>query len=200
MPHLALVGDSVFDNGRYTAGAPDVVGCLRPLLPSGWTASLNARDGTGITQVGGQLARLPKETTHLVVSMGGNDLWPLPMLMPRRTDTTMEFLGWVTTHAKDFEKKYRLALAELCALGHEVTVCTVYGAGLPDEKGERFRTLLGVFDDLIVQAAGQRQLRVIELRAVCVEPSDFVNSIEPSAAGGRKIAAAIAAAVCGSLS
>ncbi len=123
MPHLALVGDSVFDNGRYTAGAPDVVGCLRPLLPSGWTASLNARDGTGIT---------------------------------------------------------------------------VYGAGLPDEKGERFRPLLGVFDDLIVQAA--RQLRVIELRAVCVEPSDFVNAIEPSAAGGRKIAAAIAAGVCGSRS
>jgi len=200
MPHIALVGDSVFDNSRYTAGAPDVVECLRPLLPTGWSTSLNARDGTGITQVGGQLARLPKETTHLVVSMGGNDLWPLPMLMPRRTDTTMEFLGWVTTQAKDFEKRYQLALGELCALGHDVTVCTVYGAGLPDQKGERFRTLLGVFDDLIVRAARQRQLRVIELRDVCVEARDFVNSIEPSAAGGRKIAGAIAAAVCGSRS
>lgn len=133
----------------------------------------------------------------MVVSMGGNDLWPLPMLMPRRTDTTMEFLGWVTTQARDFEKKYGLALAELCALGHDVSVCTVYGAGLPGEKGERFRTLLGVFDDLIVRAARQRALRVIELRDVCVEPSDFVNSIEPSAAGGQKIAGAIARAVCG---
>lgn len=52
--------------------------------------------------------------------------------------------------------------------------------------------LLGVFNDVIARAARRRGLPVIELRDVCTEPTDYANPIEPSVAGGEKIAHAIA--------
>src|SRR6266566_1483360 len=73
MPHLVLLGDSIFDNAQYTSGGPDVVSQVRNLLPSGWCASLLAVDGSTTVNIPDQIQRLPKESTHLVLSVGGNN-------------------------------------------------------------------------------------------------------------------------------
>ena len=73
MPHVVLVGDSIFDNAAYTDGGPDVVSQVRGLLPPGWDATLLAVDGAITDGVAGQLARLPEQATHLVLSVGGNN-------------------------------------------------------------------------------------------------------------------------------
>ncbi len=73
MPHLVLLGDSIFDNARYTSGGPDVVSQVRRLLPSGWSASLLAMDGSTTDNIADQMQRVPDETTHLVLSIGGNN-------------------------------------------------------------------------------------------------------------------------------
>jgi hypothetical protein len=73
MTHIVLLGDSIFDNAAYVAGGPDVVRQLRDILPSGWRATLNARDGAVIADLPRQLQELPADATHLVVSIGGND-------------------------------------------------------------------------------------------------------------------------------
>src|SRR5262245_33836111 len=73
MPHIVLLGDSIFDNAAYVAGGPDVVRQLREILPSGWRATLNALDGAVIGNLPQQLKNVPADTTHLVVSVGGND-------------------------------------------------------------------------------------------------------------------------------
>jgi hypothetical protein len=44
--HIALLGDSIFDNRAYTGGKPDVIAHLRPMVPPGWKASLLAIDGS----------------------------------------------------------------------------------------------------------------------------------------------------------
>ena len=44
--HIALLGDSIFDNRSYTHGEPDVVAHLRSFLPGDWRASLFAVDGS----------------------------------------------------------------------------------------------------------------------------------------------------------
>ena len=36
MTHIVLLGDSIFDNGRYTMGGPDVISQVRQLLPVGF--------------------------------------------------------------------------------------------------------------------------------------------------------------------
>ena len=43
----------------------------------------------------------------------------------------------------------------------------------------------------IYSIANERNIPVIELRDVCNQPVDFVDAIEPSAEGGKKIATAI---------
>jgi hypothetical protein len=73
MKRVVLLGDSVFDNGAYVGTDPDVVHQLRQLLPEGWGADLNARDGAVMADIPAQMRSLPTDATHLVISVGGND-------------------------------------------------------------------------------------------------------------------------------
>ena len=73
MPHIILLGDSIFDNAAYTSGGPDVISQVRQLLPSGNRASLLALDGATTEHVPSQLGRMPPDATHLVLSVGGNN-------------------------------------------------------------------------------------------------------------------------------
>jgi len=56
--HIALLGDSIFDNEVYTAGEPDVVSHLARLLPAGFGATLLAVDGSTCADVAGQLSEV----------------------------------------------------------------------------------------------------------------------------------------------
>src|SRR5688500_2046691 len=73
LAHVVLLGDSILDNDAYTGGAPDVITHLRSMLPSKWQASLAAVDGSTTADLGRQLAKVPRDATHLVVAIGGND-------------------------------------------------------------------------------------------------------------------------------
>jgi hypothetical protein len=50
---------------------------------------------------------------------------------------------------------------------------------------------LTIFNDVIIKQAFLAGVPLIDLRLVCNEAADYANEIEPSAAGGEKIAAAI---------
>ena len=71
--HIVLLGDSIFDNKSYVGSGPAVIDQLRQELPSGWQATLLAVDGSVTADVPRQLRRLPRDASHLVVSVGGND-------------------------------------------------------------------------------------------------------------------------------
>jgi hypothetical protein len=45
----------------------------RDILPPGWHATLQARDGALIAELAKQLQRVPADPSHLVVSVGGNE-------------------------------------------------------------------------------------------------------------------------------
>jgi hypothetical protein len=47
---------------------------------------------------------------------------------------------------------------------------------------------LGLFNNTIIKEAAIAGLPLIDLRMVCNEKTDFANEIEPSIAGGKKIA------------
>src|SRR5918999_2600093 len=71
--HVVLLGDSIFDNAAYVAGAPDVVRQVRQRLLPGSKATLAAVDGSTIRDVRQQLRAVPEDATHLILSVGGND-------------------------------------------------------------------------------------------------------------------------------
>ena len=197
MPHVALLGDSIFDNAAYVSGGPDVVTHLRGILPAGWSATLLAVDGAVIDGVARQLARLPSDVTHLVVSAGGNDALGHSDLLERRATSSPQVLGWLADAAEGFERRYRRMLDALLACRVPLTLCTIYNGNLGPPAQRLATTALAVFDDVILRLATERTLSVIELRLVCTEPSDYANPIEPSVAGGAKIARAVARALSG---
>jgi hypothetical protein len=192
--HIVLLGDSSFDNGTYTGGEPDVCAHLRAILPAPWRASRLAIDGSTIADLGAQLRAVPDDASHLVLSSGGNDVlkhWGV-LRMPAATnaDALMEWAARVAA----FEREYREAVAAALAAGRMTTVCTIYNGRLDSVRAEPARLALRLFNDAILRVAFGQRLRVIDLRLVCPDASDYATPIEPSGAGGLKIATAIAAA------
>ena len=187
MSHLILLGDSIFDNAAYTAGGPAVIDQVRQHLPAMWQARLLAVDGDTTTDVPQQLRRLPPEATHLVLSVGGNDaLNALPQLEAPSTSVKQ---GLAALHGMktEFQANYRALIKRLLALNKPLLVCTIYDhiPGLPPE----LVTALGTFNDVILRAAIEHGLPVLDLRMICTEPGDYSvqSPIEPSSQGGAKI-------------
>jgi hypothetical protein len=199
MPHLVLLGDSIFDNAAYTSGGPDVVSQVREVLPTGWTASLLAIDGATTDDVAEQVDRLPTDATHLVLSVGGNNALMQASVLDIPASSTAQAVGFLADIASEFEKSYRAAVETCVRPGLPLTVCTIYNGCFPDLQYQRIvSTALTVFNDTIFRVAIEHGLPVIDLRAVCANPEDYANAIEPSSVGGEKIARVMAALVTGS--
>jgi hypothetical protein len=194
--HVALLGDSIFDNAAYTGREPDVIQHLRSILPSGWKASLLAVDGSVTSDLSSQVREVPADASHLVVSIGGNDALMNSDLLELPVDSTAEALDLFHQRMAAFESNYRRAIEEVLELGRPTALCTIYNGNLPDpEHARHARIALTLFNDVILRAAFELSLPAIELRLVCNEPADYANPIEPSGRGGHKIALAVARAL-----
>ena len=198
MPHIVLLGDSIFDNAAYTDGGPDVVSQLRGLLPTGWSASLAAVDGSQAADIAAQATAVGAQATHLVLSVGGNDALMASGLLDEPVYSSADALRLIGASVREFETRYRAAVAACLARGLPLALCTIYHGNFPDpDYRERVVVALTAFNDAIVRAACAHGLDVIDLRAVCDLPQDYANPIEPSSIGGAKIARAIAGVVTG---
>jgi hypothetical protein len=191
--HIALLGDSIFDNASYTKGLPEVVAHLRELLPAGVEASLLAVDGSTTADLADQVSSIPLGVTRAVVSIGGNDALLNADLLNLPVSSTQEALLLFGERVAVFERSYRGAISKLVERVRETTVCTVYNGNLPAEQAPSARVALMLFNDVILRTAFEWRLPIIDLRLVCTEPADYANPIEPSGAGGAKIARAITA-------
>lgn len=192
MSHAVLLGDSIFDNARYVPGGPAVVDQLRAHLPAGWRATLLAVDGSVAADVPAQLARLPADATHLLVSAGGNDALGSGSLVRETGLSAADGFAALAEVRAEFRRDYRGMLAAVLAAGRPAAVCTVYDAipGLSPAEAAG----LSVFNDVIVRQAVAAGLPVLDLRPVCDRAADYsdLSPIEPSRVGGNKIAAALA--------
>jgi hypothetical protein len=195
MPHVVLLGDSIFDNASYVPDRPAMVEQLRRALPSEWRVTLLAVDGHCTPDVAGQLRKLPADASHLVVSVGGNDAlssgWILGQSV-HSVDGALRLLQDVRTR---FRGAYRAMLEALRATALPAVVCTVYDS-VPD-LGPAEQAALAGFNELILREAAAARLPIIDLRVLCDQPADYshVSAIEPSAVGGLKISRVIAEVV-----
>ena len=191
--HVVLLGDSIFDNGAYVRGAPDVVKQLDAALPQGWRASLLAVDGAVTSDIPAQLARLPKDATMLVISVGGNDALGEAHLLSRRCSSVTEAVDLLASAQEAFAKRYERIVDLVASTDLPAALCTIYDANIPPPEGRLVKAALSLFNDVISRAAFSRGFPLIDLRLICDDPADYANPIEPSESGGQKIAAAIAA-------
>jgi lysophospholipase L1-like esterase len=191
--HVVLLGDSIFDNAAYVAGAPDVVRQVRERLPSGSKATLTAVDGSKIGDVHQQLQAVPDGTTHLALSVGGNDALGRGEFLDAPANSTAEALSGLADIGDEFERGYLAMLTDVLAHELPTAICTVYYPRFPDATLQKVAVAaLTVFNDSIIRAAFAHGLPLLDLRLICNEEADYANPIEPSAQGGEKIARAIA--------
>ena len=191
MSHVVLLGDSIFDNASYVPGNMPVIEQLRRQLPDLWQATLLAIDGDVTRGVSSQLTSLPTDSTHLVVSVGGNDSLSQSHVLQEPARSVAGVLERFATIREQFRSDYRQMLQSILNCRRKAAVCTIYDSvpGL-DQMSV---TALSLFNDIILKEAFNAALPVIDLRMVCVDSSDYsvISPIEPSAEGGAKIVKAI---------
>jgi hypothetical protein len=198
MPHVVLLGDSIFDNGAYVAPGPDVIRQLRAKLGAGWQATLLAVDGDVTAGVPTQLRRLPRDATHLVVSVGGNDALGSSSIFMERATSVADAVARLAESQARFRRAYAAMVEALVAKRLPTALCTIYDANYTEPHRQLVVTGLALFNDVITRAAFAHAMPLIDLRLICNDPRDYANPIEPSTRGGEKIATAIAALLQGS--
>jgi lysophospholipase L1-like esterase len=198
MTHVVLLGDSIFDNGSYVRGAPDVRAQLAHKLSGGAQVTLVAQDGALISNVAVQIREMPATATHVVISAGGNDALRASGLLDQPASSVSEALEKVWSVAEAFAQSYRSMLAAIASAKLPVAVCTIYDPPFADRRRRRIAAAaLATLNDQIVRAAISTGAALIDLRLICDHDEDFANEIEPSSVGGDKIASAIQRFVSG---
>lgn len=192
--HIVLLGDSVFDNAPYVRPGESVGEELARVLPAETALTVLARDGAVAGDIYGQLSRLPADATQLVLSVGGNDAvshWSVLEEEAGRVRDGLERMGAVLSA---FAAEYAELVDAVTAHALPLTLCTIYEGDFSDSGDQpAVNAAVALFDSAIYRCAAARGLRVIELRDACNTPEHFTQLIEPSAAGSRAIAAAVAA-------
>lgn len=193
--HVVLLGDSVFDNAAYTKGGPSVSTQLARQLPD-WRVTMLALDGATTQGIPRQVAALPKDATHLVLSVGGNDALGHTGLLDTPVRSSAQAFSMLAEAVLNFERAYGQALRSCLATRLPLVICTVYHGNFQDAAFQRRAEMaLSAFNNAILREATLNNLRAIDLRLVCDRPEDYANPIEPSSIGGDKIVRAIAQAV-----
>jgi hypothetical protein len=97
---------------------------------------------------------------------------------------------------ESFRSSYATTLDRILAHGQPTVACTIYNPRFDEALLQHTaEAALSVFNDVIMQEAVRRRVPMIDLRLVCTEAVHFANPIEPSNAGGARIAEAIVSAV-----
>jgi hypothetical protein len=180
--NIALLGDSVFDNGSYVSSREGVVHQIRKLLKVKEHVTLLAQDGARIKDVERQFNLIQPSHTHLVVSVGGNDA----LSLVGGLEASNFCLDSVTEARKNFAHDYYQMVEQLKM--RNLLLSTIYYPVWSGLIQQHAATFLALFNDAIISIAATKGLPVLDLRWICNEQSDYANPIEPSAKGGLKIA------------
>jgi hypothetical protein len=152
-----------------------------------------AVDGSTTADLPDQVQNITPEVTRAVVSIGGNDALLNADILDLPVTSTRAALLLFGQRVAKFEQDYRSAVATVLKRVPQTTLCTVYNGNLAPDQAPTARVALMMFNDVILRSAFEWRLPVIDLRLICSDPADYANPIEPSGAGGEKIARAIAA-------
>ena len=192
MTHIVLLGDSIFDNAPYVDVEEDVIHYLKRKIPLGWKATLLAIYGSITTDLHAQVQKLPKDSTHLFLSVGGNDALRNIDYLSQRAQSVAEVIIKFSRLVGDFRANYVSAIKELLEKQLPITICTIYEPRFEQSEYQSIATTaLTFWNDVIIQTAIAYKLPIIDLRQIFTSTSDYANPIEPSAIGADKLSSYI---------
>jgi lysophospholipase L1-like esterase len=155
-----------------------------------------AIDGSLTADVEAQLVALPADASHLVVSSGGNDALQHADILDTRAHASAAVLDTLAAIRTQFERTYQRMLTAVRRCQLPTAVCTIYEPQFPDLQIQRRAVAaLSLFNDCILREAIRVGVPVLDLRLICHAAEHYANPIEPSTAGGARIAHAIASVI-----
>jgi len=194
--HVSLLGDSIIDNKVYVGDDElSVTEHLQHNSSSNFT--MIAVDGDTTEDVlENQLDNLKEPVSHIVLSIGGNDLLQNLHLLQDETSGMKFALEKSSELIGEIQENYTKILEHLSNYDAKVLLCTVYEGDLKsdvmlaqfDKAGQ---AMLKMHNDTVYYLASKFEVDVLELRNIFTNKEDYANPIEPSHIGGEKLAKAI---------
>ena len=194
--YVSLLGDSIIDNKVYVEeGELSVTEHLQHNSSSNFT--MIAVDGDTTEDVlENQLDNLKEPVSHIVLSIGGNDLLQNLHLLQDETSGMKFALEKSSELIGEIQENYTKILEHLSNYDAKVLLCTVYEGDLKsdvmlaqfDKAGQ---AMLKMHNDTVYYLASKFEVDVLELRNIFTNKEDYANPIEPSHIGGEKLAKAI---------
>ena len=194
--YVSLLGDSIIDNKVYVGeGELSVTEHLQYNSSSNFT--MIAVDGDTTEDVlENQLDNLKEPVSHIVLSIGGNDLLQNLHLLQDETSGMKFALEKSSELIGEIQENYTKILEHLSQYDAKVLLCTVYEGDLKsdvlladyDKAGQ---AMLKMHNDTVYYLASKFDVDVLELRNIFTNKEDYANPIEPSHIGGEKLAKSI---------
>jgi lysophospholipase L1-like esterase len=194
--NVSLLGDSIIDNKVYVGeGELSVTEHLQHNSSSNFT--MIAVDGDTTEDVlENQLDNLKEPVSHIVLSIGGNDLLQNLHLLQDETSGMKFALEKSSDLIGEIQENYTKILQHLSNYDAKVLLCTVYEGDLKsdvmlaqfDKAGQ---AMLKMHNDTVYYLASKFEVDILELRNIFTNEEDYANPIEPSHIGGEKLAKAI---------
>ena len=191
--YVSLLGDSIIDNKVYVGeGELSVTEHLQHNSSSNIT--MIAVDGDTTEDVlKNQLDNLKEPVSHIVLSIGGNDLLQNLHILQDETSGMKFALEKSSELIGEIQENYIKILEQLSQYDSKVLLCTVYEGDLKsdvlladyDKAGQ---AMLKMHNDTVYYLASKFEVDVLELRNIFTNKEDYANPIEPSHIGGEKLA------------
>ena len=195
---LVLLGDSIIDNKTYVLDGEFSV--FEHIQSKTETPVIQlALDGATTDDViSKQINLIPFGASHIVLSVGGNDLLnEIDFLLEDFKYTPNQVLERCQSLIAPITQKYESIVSQLQTTSRvNLLLCTVYegnleGSVMYDDIAVSSRAMLSLFNDSVYKTHNMFKTEILELRNIFVSPEDYANPIEPSHIGGEKLAKAI---------
>ncbi|MDB5386597.1 MAG: lysophospholipase L1-like esterase, partial [Planctomycetaceae bacterium] len=169
--HVALFGDSIFDNKVYVGNGPAVIDQVRSQLPKGWQATLYAQDGAVVEDVEHQRGASILQDRFVFVSAGGNNALQRAGILQKKVQLSTQVFTELADITDDFTKHYENMVKSMMAWGCHTTLCTIYDPNFDVPQTQRAaKAGLTVFNDCITRTAVMFGLPILDLRVVFNQP------------------------------
>ncbi len=194
MNKVTLLGDSIIDNKIYVE--TDEFSVLEHLEHISDDEFLQiALDGATTDHVlSSQLDYVSDDDTHVVLSIGGNDLLDnISFLTQDFRYSPKHVFEQLREMLLPVSKNYEAIVQNLADYRATPLLCTVYEGDLVgsdefDSIAESAKSMVSFFNDSIYRIGSKYNIDVLELREIFVTSDDYANPIEPSHKGGQKFA------------
>lgn len=194
MNKLVLLGDSTIDNKVYVQTEElSVKEHLENLVD--YEVLQIALDGA-ITDdvINNQIDMIPGDASHILLSVGGNDLLQeIDFLYQDFKYTPKRLLETVIGLLSPIAENYETIVKQLSTNRAKLLCATVYEGNLVgsvefDSISDSSKAMVSLLNDSIFRICDEYDLETLDLRNIFVSPEDYANPIEPSHIGGKKLA------------